>query len=159
VHNLKIIKNSYLIQPSNLTDLDNLMREKTDYDELEYYWTEWREQSGKKMRDDYRTYIDLMNSAALANGFDDAGLLWQARFEDKNFVENIDALWTKVEPLYDALHTYVRHHMLKLYGDKLDANDKLLPAHLFGNMWSQNWASLYETTKPFADGSLVSDDI
>jgi peptidyl-dipeptidase A len=44
------------------------MRDTTDYDELQYYWSEWREQSGKNMRTDYQEYVNLMNSAARVNG-------------------------------------------------------------------------------------------
>lgn len=31
-------------------------------------WNEWREKSGKLMRQDYKKYIDLLNKAAILNG-------------------------------------------------------------------------------------------
>ena len=37
------------------------------WEELEYLWKEWRDASGKLMRDDYIEYIDLNNQAAVAN--------------------------------------------------------------------------------------------
>lgn len=38
-------------------------------------------------------------------------------------------------------------------GDKIDRNDKNIPAHLLGNMWGQTWANLYERIKPYANSS------
>ena len=38
--------------------------ESRDPDELEYYWTEYRKQTGSKMRDMYKEYVQLTNKAA-----------------------------------------------------------------------------------------------
>jgi peptidyl-dipeptidase A len=61
--------------------------------------------------------------------------MWRARFEDDKLVETVDKLWSEVEPLYDELHKYVHRELSKLYGDKIDKSDPLIPAHLLGNMW------------------------
>lgn len=82
----------------------------------------------------------------------DAGEMWRSRYEDDNLVEKVDKLWSEVEPLYDELHTYVRYKLHDLYPE-LDKSDPNIPAHLFGNMWAQNWVHLYERTKPFKNGS------
>lgn len=37
----------------------------------------------------------------------------------------------------------------------MDPDDKLIPAHLLGNMWAQSWVHLYDRIKPFKDGSSV----
>lgn len=65
----------------------------------------------------------------------DAGEMWRARYEDDTLVQSVDELWKEIEPLYNELHKYVRHELLKVYGDKMDKSDNLVPAHLFGNMW------------------------
>lgn len=39
-----------------------------NYEELEYVWAEWRKKTGDLMKDDYVTYVDLMNKAATENG-------------------------------------------------------------------------------------------
>ena len=49
-------------------DLTEIMDKSRDYDELLHVWTAWRDESGKKMRDDYVKYIGLKNEAAVANG-------------------------------------------------------------------------------------------
>jgi peptidyl-dipeptidase A len=45
-----------------------VLSESEDYEELEYTWKAWRDASGKKMRSDYKTYVDLVNEAAKLNG-------------------------------------------------------------------------------------------
>lgn len=49
-------------------EMESILSTSTDYDELAYVWKAWRDASGKKMRDDYQTYVDLMNKAATING-------------------------------------------------------------------------------------------
>jgi len=125
------------------------------YEEMQYLWEEWRDKSGKLMREQYKTYVELNNKAANLNGFADAGQMWRDRYEHENLVELVDKLWSEVEPLYNELHRYVRYQLLDLYGNSLDKADPLLPAHVFGNMWAQNWGHLYELTRPYKDASDV----
>jgi peptidyl-dipeptidase A len=87
--------------------------------------------------------------------FTDAGAMWRSRYEEEKLVEIVDDLWKEVEPLYNELHTYVRFKLIELYGDKMDKYDDLIPAHLLGNMWAQNWVHLYDRIKPFKDASSV----
>ena len=126
-----------------------------NFDELAYIWKEWRDASGKNMRDDYKVYVDLSNKAAQMNGMSDYGAMWRESYEDKNFIENIDKMWSEVEPLYNELHTYVKNKLNGIYGDKMDPKSNLIPAHLLGNMWAQSWINLYDRTKPFKDGSSI----
>lgn len=42
-----------------------------------------------------------------------------------------------------------------LLGDKIDRNDKNIPAHLLSNMWAQSWQNLYDDTKPFSNGTVL----
>jgi peptidyl-dipeptidase A len=49
-------------------DITKVMTESTNFDELKYTWEEWREKSGKLMRNDYKTYVNLANEAAKLNG-------------------------------------------------------------------------------------------
>lgn len=91
-----------------------------DPEELKYYWEAWHENSGKKMRNDYGTYVDLLNKMARANGYSDAAQMWQSRFEDRNFGEKIDKLWSQVEPLYADLHEYTKYKLLEIYGMSCD---------------------------------------
>lgn len=51
--------------PSDLTDI---MATSRDYNELLFAWKGWRDASGKKMRNNYKRYVELSNKAATLNG-------------------------------------------------------------------------------------------
>lgn len=136
-------------------DIEKILSESRDYDELLHVWKEWHANSGKLILPDYRKYVRLMNIAAEKNNFDDAGEMWRDKYEDPNLVETVDRLWNDIEPLYNELHKYVRHKLGKLYEKQLDKDDPLIPAHLLGNMWAQDWSNLYQDLKPFNNASLV----
>lgn len=138
---------------SLLLDLYDLFAKSRDYDELEYYWTAWHDTVGIPIKDDYERYVELTNEAARINNYLDTGAQWRAGYEDEKFEENMEALWNKVEPLYDALHKYVKRKLKTQYGDKIDNEDELIPAHVLGNMWAQSWVNIYDITKPFANGT------
>lgn len=125
-----------------------------DYDELTYVWKAWRDVSGAKMREDYKTYVELSNLAAQKNGFSDNGEMWRNEFETEAFVEDMQELWKQVEPLYLELHTYVRRRLRTLYEDKL-GDDDLIPAHILGNMWAQSWENIYDIVKPYPNATGV----
>lgn len=136
-------------------DIENLLAESEDFDEMKWAWEQWHEKSGKLMRDDYKKYVALMNKAAVANDHKDAGEMWRSKYEDKQLIEKVDALWTQVKPLYLELHKYVKNELRSLYGPHMDPKSDKIPAHLLGNMWSQSWVNLYDRIKPFKSASLV----
>ncbi|XP_055551685.1 angiotensin-converting enzyme-like [Wyeomyia smithii] len=136
-------------------EMEQVLASSTDYDELKYVWQRWREESGGKMRTDYQQYVEFVNKAAELNGYSDYGELWRARYDDDDLRGTLERLWAEVEPLYNELHTYVRYKLLDLYGDKMDSDNKMIPAHLLGNMWAQSWVNLYDRIKPFPEASLV----
>lgn len=132
------------------------MAQSTDFDELRHVWTKWHDNSGGQMRADYKVWMDMSNQAAIDNNFSDLGDMWRFDYEYENLEESMLKLWDEVKPLYDVLHTYVRHQLIDLYGvDKIDVNDELIPAHLLGNMWAQSWVNLYERIKPFKQASDI----
>lgn len=51
-----------------VTDAEKVMAESRDYEELKYVWSQWRDASGAKMRNNYKNYVTLSNQAAEANG-------------------------------------------------------------------------------------------
>lgn len=108
----KKAKNRLTLDP----DIEKVMAESEDFDELEYYWLNWRDESGKLMRKDYEKYVDAMNKIAKGNGFKNAAELWISSFEDPKFEKKVDDLWSKVKPLYDELHTYMRNKLIQIYG-------------------------------------------
>ena len=45
-------------------EIVEVLAESRDPRELEYYWTEWRSATGRKMRDLYLRYVNITNEAA-----------------------------------------------------------------------------------------------
>nr|CAH7716316.1 unnamed protein product [Callosobruchus chinensis] len=138
--------------------IENIMATSKDYDELVYAWTKWRDATGAKMKDLYKTYVELSNEEARANNFSDKGEYWRFEYEDPHFIENVDAIWKEVEPLYNELHKYVGNKLKDRYGDKLEMKDGLLPAHVFGNMWAQSWEHLRDLVEPFPKAGQMNVD-
>ena len=64
---MKEFKGSKLVPYS--PEESKIMSKSQDPEELQYYWEQLREQTGKKMVDQYKQYIDLYNEAAELNGF------------------------------------------------------------------------------------------
>lgn len=92
------------------------MAHSRDSDELLYLWKAWHDATGKQMRPHYDEYTNYMNKAAVANGLADATKLWQLKYDDANFTNNIERLWNEVKPLYDDLHTYIKYKLKYIYG-------------------------------------------
>lgn len=57
-------------------------------------------------------------------------------------------MWKQVQPLYDELHYFVKTKLSQIY-PQIDPTERLLPAHVLGNMWAQSWVNIYDLVKPF----------
>jgi len=54
----------------------------------------------------------------------------------------------QVRPLYVSLHAYVRTKLREKYGANVVPADGPIPAHLFGNIWAQDWTNIYKLVAP-----------
>ena len=117
--------------------------------ELQYYWEQWREASGKQMIDSYKEYVDLYNEDASINGFRDASKMKVDAYESDTFQEEMEQTWQGLKPLYEELHAYVRHKLNQHYGDQVVEDRGAIPAHLLGNMWGQSWGNIADIVKPY----------
>jgi peptidyl-dipeptidase A len=102
------------------------------------------------MRGDYARLAELSNTGARELGYADTGALWRSQYDmtPDEFQAEIERLWQQVEPLYRELHTYVRHKLVEKYGDQARRPDGMIPAHLLGNMWAQEWGNIYDVVAP-----------
>ncbi len=132
----------------DLLELSQVLKEKEDYDELLTAWDRWRTIS-PPMRSQYARYVELGNQGAQQIGFDDLGHLWKSRYDmpADQFEGEVERLWNEVRPLYEDLHCAVRSKMAKRYSGKIDEAGPM-PAHVFGNMWAQDWSALYPLMEP-----------
>jgi peptidyl-dipeptidase A len=132
------------------SELEGLMQTSTDYDELLEYWTGWRT-IAPPMRDQYERYVELANEGAGELGYSDLGEMWRAGFDmsPAEFETEAGKLWDQVKPLYEELHCAVRAKLGDHYGaDKVPQNGPI-PAHILGNMWAQEWGSIYDIMEPY----------
>lgn len=128
-------------------DLPRIMEVSRNEPELQYVWGAWREKIGPPNRNNFMRYIDLANQAAIAHGFRDAGDQMRAIYEDTDLFFTVQDLWTEVQPLYRQLFTFVRKGLIRQYGEQVVRKDGPIPAHLFGNMWAQNWKNILDIVK------------
>lgn len=144
----------------NIDDLSNTLAESRDYDALLEAWKGWHD-IGAPMRQDYQRFVELANEGARALGFQDLGVMWRAGYDmpPEQFDEVSEKLWQQVKPLYDELHCYAGAKLAQRYGEDKVPAGKPIPAHLFGNMWAQQWNKIYDDIlKPYPKVSIESAD-
>lgn len=143
-----------------LGDLSKVLASSTDYDELQRAWVGWRTVS-LPMRNRYVRFVELANRGAREFGFADLGDLWKSRYDmpPDAFERELTRLWDQVRPLYEELHCYARTQLQKRYGGDKVPNGKAIPAHLLGNMWSQDWTNLFDLLAPEKDSAFDLSDI
>ncbi|HZS05570.1 MAG TPA: M2 family metallopeptidase [Blastocatellia bacterium] len=132
-----------------LDDLEKIMRESRNPDELKKAWLGWHA-IAPPHRKEYARYVELSNKGAQEMGFKDNGAMWRSNYdmEPDAFAAEMERLWLQVKPLYDSLLTYTRRQLIKKYGTQVVPETGPIPAHLFGNMWSQQWNNIYDLLKP-----------
>jgi peptidyl-dipeptidase A len=141
----------------SLGDLSRIMASSTNPDELLDAWVGWHKIS-IPMKDKYARFVQLSNMGAKDLGFPDTGAMWRSNYDmsPEQFSAEVERLWRQVEPFYISLHTYVRKQLIKKYGKAAERPDGLIPAHLLGNMWAQEWGNIYPLVAP-ADGGQGYD--
>jgi peptidyl-dipeptidase A len=127
------------------TAVSRLMAGSRDPEELKRAWIGWHA-VGAPMRQRYVRMAELGNKGAREIGFADAGALWRASYDmtPDELAKEADRLWEQLEPLYLSLHAYVRGQLRKKYGEALVPARGPIPAHLLGNIWSQEWNNVYD---------------
>ncbi|XP_035657900.1 angiotensin-converting enzyme-like isoform X3 [Branchiostoma floridae] len=138
-------------------DLEGILAKSRDYDRLTWAWLSWRDAVGPPMKDKYAEWVALMNEGAQENGYADKGVIWRGAYEMPNdtLEEMVDGVWEKVKPLYTQLHAYVRRKLSETYGEDKVLTTGHIPAHLFGNMWAQQWNNIYDIVVPFPDQPAI----
>jgi peptidyl-dipeptidase A len=139
--------------------LKTVMEKSRNYDELLDAWQGWHDQA-RGLRDDYSRYVELGNEGAQTLGFKDVGAMWRSGYDmpADEFTREAARLYSQVEPLYKDLHCYARGKLAQKYGaDKVPAG-KPIPAHLFGNMWAQQWDGAFDLFEPYPGVSQLDVD-
>lgn len=137
----------------SLGELENIIDDPdASYEDKLMAWTGWRTVS-PPMKEKYVRFVELANEGARELGYADTGALWRSAYDmpADEFAVEADRLWSEVKPLYDALHCYVRDELTQKYGAEQVPPGEPIPAHLLGNMWSQEWGNIYPIVAPYPD--------
>lgn len=134
---------------ADINDATRIMRSSRDADQLLDAWRGWHSVA-RPMKAKYTRFVALTNEGARELGYRDAGAMWRSKYDmpADAFEAEIDRLWEQVKPLYVSLHAYVRSKLTQKYGPKIVPPGKAIPAHLFGNIWAQEWANIYDIVAP-----------
>lgn len=146
------------------TAIIRLMARERDYQRLLDAWRGWHD-TAAPTRTMYQRFVELANEGAVEIGFADLGELWKSGYDmpPADFEAEAERLWKQVKPLYEQLHCHVRDKLADHYGEDRVPREGLIPAHLLGNVWAQEWGNLYELLEPVPgvaqfdlDGTLES---
>jgi len=139
-----------------LGELEDVLRSSRDYDAQLDAWQGWHT-IAQPMRKDYTRFVELVNEGSKEMGFADTGEMWRSGYDmtPAEIAAETDRLWGQVKPLYEQLHCYTRTKLQATYGVEKGQVNGLLPAHLMGNMWQQDWGNLWDVLEPYKGaGSL-----
>ncbi|MFM7275152.1 MAG: M2 family metallopeptidase, partial [Gammaproteobacteria bacterium] len=144
--------------PTPGVELEALMGTERDPEKLKEMWSSWHA-VGAGMREDYTRMIALSNEGARELGYPDLGTMWRSNYDmpPADFAAMTDTLWSEVKPLYDQLHCYTRRKLSQKYGEDVQPAAGPIRADLLGNMWAQEWDSIYDITAPAGAGDIGFD--
>ena len=133
----------------NLDQLSTIIETSRDPEELKAVWEGWRTIS-PRMKDDYARMVEIANEGARELGYDNLKTMWLSKYDmpPEDMAAEVDRLWEQVSPLYEELHCYVRAELNEEYGSDVQPETGPIRADLLGNMWSQQWSSIYPVVEP-----------
>eukprot|EP00276_Gloeochaete_wittrockiana_P006069 CAMPEP_0184649044 /NCGR_PEP_ID=MMETSP0308-20130426/6315_1 /TAXON_ID=38269 /ORGANISM="Gloeochaete witrockiana, Strain SAG 46.84" /LENGTH=643 /DNA_ID=CAMNT_0027081439 /DNA_START=252 /DNA_END=2183 /DNA_ORIENTATION=+ len=132
-------------------DLGETMASSRDWDELLGAWKGWRDAVGPAIRPLYSKFVNISNKGARESGYTDSGAMWRTGYDPlsaTDFASTVETLWQQVLPLYEQLHCYVRAKLGQHYGEDKVPQDDVIPAHILGNMWAQEWTNVFDLVRP-----------
>jgi peptidyl-dipeptidase A len=139
--------------------LKAVLEKSRDYDELLDAWRGWHDQA-RALRNDYTRFTELANEGSRTLGYADLGAMWRSNYDmpADDFTKEAARLYSQVEPLYKDLQCYARTKLAQKYGEDKVPAGKPIPAHLFGNMWAQQWDAAYDIFEPYPGVSDLDVD-
>jgi len=139
--------------------LKAVLEKSRNYDELLDAWKGWHDQA-RGLRGDYTRFVELANEGAHEFGYKDLGAMWRSGYDmpADDFTKEAARLYQQVEPFYRDLQCYARKRLADKYGEDKVPAGKPIPAHLFGNMWAQQWDAAYDIFEPYPGVSQLDVD-
>jgi peptidyl-dipeptidase A len=137
-------------------DISRVLATSRNNSELVDVWKGWHTIS-VPMRDKYTRFVELSNEGAKGLGFADAGAMWRSPYDmtPDEFANEMERAWNQLKPLYVSLHAYVRAKLFEKYGPSVMKPDGPIPTQLLGNIWAQEWGTIYDVVAPAGGTSSV----
>jgi peptidyl-dipeptidase A len=146
---------NYKPDPKGLTldELSTLIETSRDPAVLKQVWEGWHTVS-PPMKDNYARMVSIANEGANELGFKSLDQMWLSNYDmpPEAMRAEVSRLWGQVQPLYKELHCYTRGKLNAKYGDKVQPKTGPIRADLLGNMWAQQWSSIYDIVKTDTPG-------
>ena len=141
-----------------LDQLSTLIEQSRDPEVLQEVWEGWRTIS-PPMASEYARMVEIANEGANELGFDSLDQMWLSNYDmpAAEMEKEVERLWNEVSPLYDELHCYVRAELNAQYGDEVQPLTGPIRADLLGNMWAQQWSSIYDIVEPETTATVPYD--
>ncbi|WP_420128696.1 M2 family metallopeptidase [Longimicrobium sp.] len=129
--------------------ITRIMASSRDAAQLLDVWQGWH-RVGAPMRDRYARFVELSNKGARELGHPNTGAMWRSQYEmhPDSLAAETERLWLQLQPLYESLHAYVRARLVQQYGPSVVPPNGMIPAHLLGNVWAQEWGNIYPVVAP-----------
>ncbi|KAF6033406.1 ACE [Bugula neritina] len=139
-------------------ELTQMLASGRNHDDLLWIWKNWRDATGKVMREDYLEFVELQNEAARLNGYTDTGEYWRDGYsiEGYDFRADLEKLYDQLRPFYKELHTYVKSKLKAYYGADKFPDSGHIPAHLLGDMWALIWVNVEDLVLPYESSKPVN---
>ncbi|MBI1401101.1 M2 family metallopeptidase [Hyphomonas sp.] len=152
-------KFEYKGQMITLDEASTIIETSRNPNETKAVWEGWRTIS-PPMKDNYAAMVTLANEGARELGYPSLDQMWLSGYDmpPEEMETEVQRLWTQVQPLYKELHCYTRMKLNQKYGDAVQPATGPIRADLLGNMWAQQWSSIYDVVKP-ADSVPISYDL
>ena len=142
-------KFEYKGQMITLDEASTIIETSRNPNETKAVWQGWRTIS-PPMKDNYAAMVTLANEGARELGYPSLDQMWLSGYDmpPEEMEAEVQRLWTQVQPLYKELHCYTRMKLNQKYGDAVQPATGPIRADLLGNMWAQQWSSIYDIVKP-----------
>jgi peptidyl-dipeptidase A len=144
-------------KPLNIDQLSDIVETPGNPEKIREAWEGWRTVSQgaqgegqPTMAADYARMVEIGNAGAKELGFANVADMWLSNYDmaPAEMEKEVERLWTQVEPLYKELHCHVRAGLNVRYGDAVQPKTGPIRADLLGNMWAQQWNTIYPLVGP-----------
>jgi peptidyl-dipeptidase A len=135
-------------------DIDEVLRSETDLARRQRAW-EASKEVGPTLRAGLTDLRKLRNETVRALGYPDyfAYMASEYGMTTAELADNVATINRELRPLFQELHTWVRHELARRYGQPVP---DLIPAHWLPNRWGQDWAALVDVEGYDLDQAIAS---